>query len=111
MTPEIVRALVLSWLLAHGYQPFQADAVLRYIQHESAFEPCVETRRGHYLFQWVGTRKAALHVFAGAGCPPLVKQLEFADRELRSWPFDRFWSAPPALVYRTFLRCFGMGRC
>jgi hypothetical protein len=111
MTSEIVRAFALSWLLAHGYAPFQADAVLRYMQRESAFQPCVESRRGHFLFQWVNPRKAALHRFAGPGCPEVVKQLEFADLELRSPPFDRFWSAAPALVYQTFLHCFGMGRC
>jgi hypothetical protein len=108
MTVEIVRAFAMQWLLAHGYG-YHADAVLKYIEGESGFEVCVEKRTGHFLFQWVGSRVTALHNFAGPGCPGVETQLEFADQELRSGLYARFWSAPAGQDYKTLRRTFGQG--
>ncbi len=109
MAPELVRAFVLSWLLAHGYGD-RADAVMQYIQAESGFQRCVEKRSGHFLFQWVATRVTALHRFAGPGCPSVEMQMRFFDDEMRSGRYTAFWAAHPRNAYAVFRRTFGQGK-
>jgi hypothetical protein len=113
MAAETVRAFIMSFFLAHGYQPYQAEALVRQAWVESRFEHCIISRsRSAYLFQWVGSRKAALHHFSGSsGCPSLTDQLRFADHELQSAPYSRFWQQSPATVFGFLRRCFGAGRC
>lgn len=109
MAAELVRAIVLSWLLGHNYGD-HTDAVMRYIQAESGFRPCIEKRTGHFLLQWVGSRVVALHAFAGPGCLSVEAQLSFLDHELRGGLYARFWNAPPQDASRVFRRTFGQGR-
>jgi len=114
-TPEEARAEIYRWFLAHGYQQFQAEALMEHAQTESGFRACA---RGvgdlSYTFQWGGTRLRQLHEFAGyAGCPQLDTQLAFADKELRDDPkFSCFWQATtePA-AYAALRRGFGRGSC
>lgn len=107
MTAEIVRAFALSWLLSHNYGAHSA-AVLKYIQTESGFQPCIERRTGKYLFQWVGKRLEALHAAYGPGCPTLEQQMTFADREIRTL-FPCFLKVKPKLAEQTFHNTFGRG--
>lgn len=109
MTPEAVRALMFAWLLAHGYQPFQAEAVLHQAHTESRFNHCVTAPSGSFgLFQWVGSRKRKLHERYGPGCPTVEQQLAFADNEIRS-DFSCFWTASPGNAYAVLRNHFGRG--
>lgn len=92
---EAVRALILSFFLAHGYQPFQAEALSRNAWIETRWQFCQISKSGRWLMQWAGQRRHDLAAYAGTtGCPPLQMQLEFADIELKTIPaFACFWDA------------------
>ena len=112
MTAEAVRALMLTWFMAHHYSPVQAEAMIRQASIESNLQPCVRSSTGSWLYGWVGTRRRALAAYAGTGgCPGLEAQLTFADRELRSQPFAKFWGAPPYATFAVLRQCFGRGQC
>jgi hypothetical protein len=114
-SPDQARAEIWQWLMAHGYQQFQVQALLWHAQVESGFQPCAASPGGfRYTFQWGSTRLEQLHRFAHTdGCPQLHVQLAFADWELRNDPkFSCFWgatSAPAALA--ALRRGFGRGSC
>ena len=114
-TPERVANEIVRWFTAAGYQRFQAEALADHARIESGFNPCIRgAGEFSYTFQWAGGRLRQLHEFAGTrGCPPLEKQLAFADRELRSEPqFGCFWRATTrASALVALRRGFGMGRC
>lgn len=111
MAAEAVRALMLSWFLAHNYPPSHAEAMIRQADIESRLEPCVRSRTGSWLYGWVGSRRTALAAYAGtAGCPSVEAQLAFADRELRT-DYASFWDASPRTAFTVLRRCFGHGRC
>ena len=105
---EFVRATMLTWLLAHGYQGYQAEAMIRSAGVETTWRPCAVGRSGNFLFQWRGTRLVSLRRFARTwACPALETQLAFADIELRTDPAYRaFWSTPPRTAYATFRHVF-----
>lgn len=112
MAAQAVRALMMSWFLAHHYPPSHADAMIRQADLESHLQPCVRSRTGAWLYGWVGTRRQALAAYAGtAGCPSVQAQLAFADRELHSTSFDSFWRARPDSAFVVLRRCFGRGQC
>ena len=114
-TRGAVRAEIYRWFAAQGYRPFQAAALVDHAGIESGFHPCIAGAAGlRYTYQWGGRRLRRLHRFAGTRrCPPLDKQLAFADHELRSQPnFACFWRATTedgALA--ALRRGFGRGRC
>jgi len=114
-TPDGVRTEIARWFLKHGYRNYQVGALITHADIESGFHPCAVGPGGyHYTFQWSGRRLRQLYEFAGArSCPPLDKQLAFADRELRSEPqFACFWNATTAESALTALRRgFGHGSC
>ena len=105
----------MRWFTAAGYQRFQAEALADHARIESGFNPCIRGAGDlSYTFQWAGGRLRQLHEFAGTRtCPPLEKQLAFADRELRREPqFACFWRATTRASALTALRRgFGMGSC
>ena len=113
MTTEMIRALMLSWFIAHNYQHFQAEALIRDAWIESRLTPCVIARSGSEgLFQWVASRRRKLHQFGGPGCVPIEAQLAFADHELRTESrYRQFWRAGPARVFGVLRACFERGRC
>ena len=113
MAAEAVRAFMLSWFLAHNYSPYQADAMVRQADMESALQPCSRSRSGSWLFAWTGSRRLALARYAGTGaCPGLEVQLAFADRDLRGEPaYAGFWRASSEKAFPVLRRCFGRGRC
>src|SRR5438477_4763408 len=93
-TPRGVHAEIVRWFSAAGYRGFQAEALAEHAQIESGFRPCAAGPAGlRYTFQWSGRRLQRLYQFAGArSCPPLEKQLAFADDELRHEPnYACFW--------------------
>ena len=101
------------WLTDHGYSPPQRDAVLSYIKRESDFHPDLIERTGVCLMQWAGSRRMQVLAESAGRCPPWTRQLEIADRELRTEPAYRcFWRA---MTYTGALsairRGFGRGRC
>ena len=115
-TPQQVAAEIIRWFTAAGYKRFQAEALADHAAVESGFRPCAVGPRGlRYTFQWGDLRLLRLQKFAGVDrtCPPLAKQLAFADQELRSNPaFACFWQAttrPTALD--ALRRGFGRGTC
>ena len=111
MAGDAVRALMLSWFLAHNYPPSHAEAMIRQAALESNFQPCVRSRTGSWLYGWVGSRRHALAAYAGtARCPSVETQLAFADAELRT-QYTSFWSAPPGAAFSVLRRCFGRGQC
>jgi hypothetical protein len=76
--PEQVKIGVSEWLMQHPrYRPEHREAVLRRIQVESGFEPCIISGPYHYLLQWAGER-----VPHGGGCPSWLAQMEYMDREI-----------------------------
>ena len=112
MAAATVRALMMSWFLAHHYPPSHAEAMIRQADIESRFQPCVQSRTGSWLYGWVGTRRRALAAYAGAsGCPSVQTQLAFADKELRTGSFSSFWRAAPGHAFHVLRRCFGRGQC
>ena len=111
-----VRAEIVRWFSAAGYKDFQVEALVEHARIESGFAPCASPRSGlRYTFQWGGLRLRRLTEFAGArgGCPPLGKQLTFADNELRNEPaYSCFWRAATRSAALTALRRgFGGGSC
>jgi hypothetical protein len=114
-TPARGGAEVVRRFTAAGYQRFQAEALADHARIESGFNPCIRGPGGlSYTFQWGWARLQRLHEFAGTrGCPPLDKQLAFADKELRSEPtFACFWRATTrSSALAALRRGFGMGRC
>jgi hypothetical protein len=114
-TPEQARAEIAQWFTAHGYRPFQVDALLEHARAESGFRPCANGPAGlRYTYQWGGTRLRQLHAFAQTdGCPQLHTQLAFADKELRNDPkFSCFWAATTErAAYVALRRGFGAGSC
>jgi hypothetical protein len=114
-TPEQARDEIAQWFAAHGYRPFQIDALLEHAQAESGFRACANGPAGlRYTYQWGGTRLQQLHEFAHTdGCPQLHTQLAFADKELRNdAKYACFWDATtePA-AYAALRRGFGIGSC
>jgi hypothetical protein len=114
-TPDRVGGEIVRWFTAAGYQRFQAEALADHARIESGFNPCIHGPGVFsYTFQWAGTRLQRLHEFAGTrSCPPLDKQLAFADRELRSEPrFSCFWrTTTRASALVALRRGFGGGSC
>ena len=113
--PEVARSEIYRWFMAHGYKPFQAEALMAHAQTESGFNACVHGPGGFsYTFQWTGTRLRQLHEFAHTdGCPRLDTQLAFADHELRDEPkYACFWAATTEeAAYTALRRGFGRGSC
>jgi hypothetical protein len=114
-TPGQVQTANYNWFLQAGYSPHQAAALVDHARLESGLNPCVSGRGGvRYTYQWNGTRLQRLYEFAGTrSCPPLAKQLAFADNELRSNPnYSCFLSASTRDAAAAALRRgFGRGRC
>jgi hypothetical protein len=115
LKPASVHAEIVRWFLAAGYRGFQAEALAEHAGMESGFQPCASGAAGlSYTFQWGGTRLQRLHEFAGARrCPPLDRQLAFADDELRNeQKYSCFWQATTKSAALTALRRgFGGGSC
>src|SRR6267154_4844683 len=114
-TPQGVHAEIVRWFAAAGYRGFQAEALAEHAKLESGFRPCASGAAGlRYTFQWGGTRLQRLYEFAGAHqCPPLDKQLAFADGELRNEPnYSCFWqTTTKSSALAALRRGFGHGRC
>ena len=114
-TPGQVQTVIYNWFLRAGYPPHQAAALVDHARVESGLNPCISGRGGvRYTYQWNGTRLQRLYEFAGTrSCPPLTKQLAFADNELRSNPnFSCFLTADTRETAAAALRRgFGQGRC
>jgi Phage tail lysozyme len=114
-SPEETRAEIYRWFMVHGYQQFQAEALMEHAQTESGYRACAAGPGGYrYLYQWSSTRLEQLQKFAGyAGCPQLHTQLAFADKELRNDPkFSCFWAATTEdAAYSALRRGFGRGSC
>jgi hypothetical protein len=113
--PGQVQTAIYRWFLQAGYPSFQAAALVDHARIESGFNPCIRGRGGlRYTYQWGGIRLQRLHEFAGTRtCPPLAKQLAFADNELRNNPnFSCFLStATRGAAVAALRRGFGRGRC
>lgn len=114
-TPGQVYAEIFRWFSAAGYQRFQVEALAQHAQAESGFRPCIAGPSGlRYTFQWGGTRLRRLYEFAGTrSCPPLDRQLAFADKELRNDSnYACFWrTTTKSAAYAALRRGFGRGRC
>jgi hypothetical protein len=111
MAAEAVRAMMLTWFLAHHYPPSHAAAMIRQADLESHFQPCVRARTGSWLYGWVGARKRALAAYSGtSACPSVQAQLAFADQELRT-EYASFWRASPQSAFAVLRQCFGRGHC
>lgn len=112
----VPTALILAWLATHGYKDAQATAITTYIKVESEFNPCASSRLGHYLFQWVGERRARLEHWARLnrlrGCPPWQFQMAFMDQEVKEAPWNKaFHSArSPILATKIWRTYFGQGK-
>ena len=114
--PNQVRAEIFRWFSSAGYQSSQVEALVEHAGIESGFRPCAYNRAGfRYTFQWSGLRLQRLYDFAGVGgsCPPLDKQLAFANNELRNEPnYSCFWRATTkSAALAALRRGFGQGRC
>jgi hypothetical protein len=114
-TREEIRIAMYRWFIAAGYKPFQAAALLDHARYESNYRLCARGPGGYrYLFQWGGLRLQRLRRFAATeGCPPLTKQLAFADDELRNDPkFSCFLhTTSKAAALNALRRGFGRGSC
>jgi hypothetical protein len=114
-TPGQVQGAIYRWFLKAGYPAFQAAALVDHARIESGLNPCIAGPGGfRYTYQWGGLRLQRLQEFAGTrSCPPLTKQLAFADNELRGNPnFSCFLSTTNRDAAVTALRRgFGHGRC
>jgi hypothetical protein len=114
-SPGQVQTAIYRWFLKAGYPAFQAAALVDHARIESGLNPCIAGPGGlRYTYQWGGLRLQRLYEFAGTrSCPPLAKQLAFADNELRgNANFSCFLSATTRDAAVTALRRgFGLGRC
>ena len=114
-SPSGVRTALVKWFSDAGYKDFQVEALAEHAKIESGFRPCVSAPGLRYTFQWGGRRLQRLQEFAGSGgsCPPLEKQLAFADSELRKEPaYSCFWDASTkAAAVAALRRGFGRGSC
>jgi hypothetical protein len=114
-TPAEVRAEIVRWFSAAGYSRYQTEALAEQARIESGYRPCaVGPADLRFVYQWGGARRRRLQQFAGGrGCPPLDKQLAFADSELRTNPdYACFWRATTeAGALADLRRGFGGGRC
>jgi hypothetical protein len=114
-TPGQVQTAIYRWFLKAGYPAFQAAALVDHARIESGLNPCIGGPGGYrYTYQWGGLRLQRLHEFAGTrSCPPLAKQLAFANDELRHNPnFSCFLATTTRDAAVTALRRgFGFGRC
>jgi hypothetical protein len=114
-TPGQVQEAIYRWFLQAGYPAFQATALVDHARVESGLNPCIGGPGGlRYTYQWGGARLQRLYQFAGTRtCPPLAKQLAFADDELRHNPnFSCFLSARTReAAVAALRRGFGRGRC
>jgi hypothetical protein len=114
-SPNGVRAEFVRWFSSAGYKDFQIEALAEHAKTESGFRPCASAPGFRYTFQWGGRRLQRLQEFAGSGssCPPLEKQLAFADTELRNEPaYSCFWEASTkAAAVAALRRGFGRGSC
>lgn len=90
-------------------------ALMEHARYESGYRPCAAGPAGlRYTFQWGGGRLQRLHEFAGTRrCPPLARQLAFADDELRNDPkFSCFLrTTTKASALAALRRGFGAGSC
>jgi hypothetical protein len=113
--PDQVRAEIVRWFTKRGYQPYQVEAMADHAKAESGFRPCASAGDRRYTYQWSGLRLRRLIAYARVGdaCPPIEKQLVFADYELRVEPaFSCFWGATTrAAALSALRRGFGRGRC
>ena len=114
-TPGQVQQAIYRWFLKAGYPAFQAAALVDHARIESGLNPCIAGPGGYrYTYQWAGLRLQRLYEFTGTrSCPPLAKQLAFADSELRgNSNFSCFLSTTTREAAVTALRRgFGLGRC
>jgi len=114
-TPKEVRDHIYSWFLTAGYPAYQAAALVDHAAIESGFRPCAAGAAGlRYTYQWGGRRLERLHQFAGTpSCPPLDKQLAFANDELRhETKFSCFLGTTTrAGALAALRRGFGQGAC
>ena len=114
-SPSGVHAEIVKWFSKAGYKGFQAEALAAHAKIESGFRPCASGAGLRYTYQWGGRRLRQLDEFAGArgGCPPLDKQLAFADNELRNEPaYSCFWQATTKdTALAALRRGFGRGSC
>jgi hypothetical protein len=114
-TPRRVRAEIVRWFSAAGYHGFQAEALAEHARVESGLRPCASGPAGlRYTFQWGGTRLRRLHRYAGTRrCPPLDRQLAFADNELRNESrYSCFWrTTTKSAALAALRRGFGRGSC
>ena len=114
-TPLQVQTAIYRWFLKEGYPAFQAAALVDHARIESGLNPCIAGPAGlRYTYQWGGLRLQRLHEFAGMrACPPLAKQLAFANDELRNNPnFSCFLSTTNRdAAVAALRRGFGLGRC
>lgn len=110
-----VQAEMVRWFRHKGYQEPQVGALIDYARMESNFNPCITNgSRYKYTFQWSADRLDRLAQFAHTrSCPPLEKQLAFADWELRNNSnYSCFFAATTRSSALTALRRgFGYGRC
>jgi hypothetical protein len=113
--PAQVRAEIIRWFSAAGYKDFQAEALAEHAKIESGFRPCAAAGGRRYTYQWSGQRLRRLNDAAGGRglCPPLDKQLAFANAELRSVPgYSCFWRATTkSAAVAALRRGFGRGSC
>jgi hypothetical protein len=115
-SPDRVYAELVRWFSRAGYRDFQIEALAEHARIESGFRPCATNGPDlRYTFQWSGARLRRLDQFAGSrgGCPPLEKQLAFADDELRNVPsYACFWRATTkSAALAALRRGFGGGSC
>jgi len=114
-TPQQVQQAIYRWFLDAGYPAFQAAALVDHARTESGLKPCIAGPAGlRYTYQWGGTRLQRLYEFAETReCPPLDKQLAFADHELRNnGKFSCFLgTATREAAVVALRRGFGRGRC
>jgi hypothetical protein len=115
-TPAGVRAEIVRWFTHAGYRRVHVEALVDYAAGESGFRPCATNGPSlRYTFQWTGERLRRLDEFARAygQCPPLDKQLAFADHELRTEPnYWCFWRTDTrSAAVAALRRGFGRGRC
>lgn len=108
-------ALILAWFSYHPiYDTAHRAAIMQQMWTESRFEPCAINKRSgsSYLHQWVGSRKSALHRFAGtAGCPSVEAQMDWMHYELlHNDRYKAFFAAPAGKAFNVLRQRYGYGR-